>query len=230
MSVLEKRSTLIVLVLALAAACAAIALAPRPSVDSTLDGTRAVSADIDWAYEVRDERQLVGAADDVFVGKVVGQVGTSRLKAEGLPEGEAGPVLPRTQFSVRIEETVKGTLDGTVTVSQEGGYVELAADSGPDKGKTSRVLQLMEHDPLLKPGQSYLFSTSYDAEEDHHQVTAPGYGDIPIGDGPGEKQRGPLLEKFSAAKAQQVDPMVTEVAHGRIPQKFLEGEDVAHHE
>jgi len=60
---------------------------------------------LDYAFEPTDERQLVGFATNVFVGRVVGKVG-----AEGAHVfGPQDAVIPRTQFSVAVLENIKGT-------------------------------------------------------------------------------------------------------------------------
>jgi hypothetical protein len=63
-----------------------------------------VNVEVDYAIEPTDERQLVGSATNVFVGRVIGRVG-----AEGAPlSGPGDRVVPRTQFSVVVLENIKG--------------------------------------------------------------------------------------------------------------------------
>ena len=63
-----------------------------------------VNVEVDYAFEPPDERQLVGFATNVFVGRVIGKVG-----AEGAPlPGPADRVMPRTQFSVVVLRNIKG--------------------------------------------------------------------------------------------------------------------------
>nr|MDQ5818384.1 hypothetical protein [Actinomycetota bacterium] len=109
-----------------------------------------VNVEVDYAIEPTDERQLVGSATNVFVGRVIGKVG-----AEGAPlSGPGERVVPRTQFSVVVLENIKGDLGGEVTVSQTGGYDKSV-------GREVRI----EGDPILKPDQELLFATSYNPEE-----------------------------------------------------------------
>ena len=110
-----------------------------------------------YAYDVSNDKVLVGAATDVFIGKVIEQVGTS-------PD----PNL-RTHFSVEIIETIKGNATGKVIVNQMGGYETI-------DGK--QCLLLMEGDELLQPGETYLFTTR--GNNDRGYTFTPGYGDIPI--------------------------------------------------
>lgn len=64
-----------------------------------------------YPADFRDDRILMGASHNVFVGKVISQVGN-------IPER----ILPDTQFSVDVIFNVKGNLRGRVTVDQNGGY------------------------------------------------------------------------------------------------------------
>lgn len=80
-----------------------------------------------------DNAILVGASHNVFVGKVIAQVGTKDFVGN-----------PATQFSVEIITHIKGDLKDTVVVNQEGGY-------------RNGVLYLMEESGgLLVPGSTYL--------------------------------------------------------------------------
>jgi hypothetical protein len=150
------------------------------------DGGDVVNLEVDYTFEPTDERELVGFATNVFVGRVVGKVG-----AEGAPvSGPQGDVIPRTQFSVAVLNNIKGDLSGNVTVSQTGGYDKSV-------GREVRI----EGDPLLKPGQVLLFATSYNREEGWYTVAAQPFGTIPIED---ERQRTNLVEKFQQAREAQI--------------------------
>lgn len=138
---------------------------------------------VDHAFDVTDDRLLVGFADNVFVGRVTKNVG---------PESSAGPGVPYTLFSVEVLENVKGNLDGGITVAQAGGYDPAAG-----------CVVLMEGDELLNPGQEILFVTRYDGRNRRHQITTSGYGDLRIG---GRSQREALVRRFERAEKHQVDP------------------------
>lgn len=153
----------------------------------------------DFAFEPTDEK-LVGFADNVFVGRVV-------EVEDGLASGAAAP-LARTVFAVEILENVKGRLHGTVRVAQDGGCVEYRADrdypeDGIRKGERVRGLQLVNGDPLLEPGREYLLVTRRDGRGDRHQITTPGYGDLPVTDG---SHREELVRRFERAEKNQEDP------------------------
>jgi hypothetical protein len=110
-----------------------------------------------YVINVSNDKELVGASTDVFIGKVIEQVGTSDE-----------PYL-RTHFSVEVIETIKGNATGKVIVNQAGGYETV-------DGK--KYLSLMEEDELLQPGETYLFSARGNDERGYTFV--PGYGDLLI--------------------------------------------------
>lgn len=97
------------------------------------------------AFNVLDTRRLVGWADNVFIGKVIGQ-----------DETKSRYDIPETQFKVEVSDNIKGEFYGTVIVNQQGGY----------KGNE---LILIENDQLLQEGQSYLFVTRHLKEENWNQ-------------------------------------------------------------
>ncbi|MBT2638226.1 hypothetical protein [Bacillus sp. ISL-39] len=128
------------------------------------------------AFDVTDPQRLVGWADNVFVGKVTKMSGTSEERG-----------MLETQFKVEVAETIKGELQGEVTVSQQGGY----------EGKN---LILVENDQLLKEGESYLFISRKNEEHDWHTVV-PVYGDILIN---GEAHQEELITKYEKAYQEQI--------------------------
>ena len=85
--------------------------------------------------DFEDPRRLVGAADNVFVGRVEAQAGTKQL-------GD----VPETQFRIQVQEQIKGKLTSDAVVNQQGGYVEGG-------------LVLPEGDSPLQLGRDYLFVT-----------------------------------------------------------------------
>lgn len=150
------------------------------------------------AFDVQDEKKLVGFADNVFVGRVVGKTGAKPFVASA-PDGTDPPtgdstMIPRTQFAVQVLDNVKGDLKGTVTVSQEGGYLPGREDA----------LALVEDDSLLEAGQTVLFATRFDEGKGWHQITTANYGDVRVR-GPEERER--LVREFETARDKQVDPM-----------------------
>ena len=128
------------------------------------------------AFDVTDPQRLVGWADNVFVGKVVKMTGTSNERE-----------VLETQFKVKLEENIKGELEGEVIVNQQGGY----------EGKN---LILVENDQLLKEGESYLFITRMNEEQNWHTVV-PVYGDIMM---KSEAHKEELLNKYRQAYQEEI--------------------------
>lgn len=112
------------------------------------------------ATDLSDDRKLAGFTQNIFIGRVLGKLG--QTEERGWPE---------TQFKVRVLDTLKGQVQGDVTVNQQGGT--RSADSS---------IYRREGDPnLLEPGKTYLFATRYYDVEDWHTVM-PGYGNLEIKD------------------------------------------------
>ncbi|ESU33944.1 hypothetical protein G3A_03875 [Bacillus sp. 17376] len=127
-------------------------------------------------FDVTDPQRLVGWADNVFVGKVVEMSGTS--DKYGMLE---------TQFKVEVAENIKGELQGEVTVNQQGGY----------EGES---LILVENDQLLEEGESYLFVSGKNEEQNWHTVV-PVYGDIMI---ESEAHKEEMLNKYKKAYQEEI--------------------------
>jgi hypothetical protein len=177
---------------------------PEPgNVAATPDATQSRAheecedeAIVEHAFSASDDSDLVGFADNVFVGRVERRVGDEPLESRVVPDpdGPEGPApsTPQTQFSVEVLENVKGKLGGAVTVSQQGAY-------DPERG----CVTLMEDDPLLEPGQEILFFTRRDEKRGWHQIFSAGYGDVRIED---EQHREDLVWRFERAHKNQTDP------------------------
>jgi hypothetical protein len=157
---------------------------------SRVEPSDAGSSDMEvrYAFDAMEPRELVGFATNVFVGQVVEEAGS-----EGAPlTGPGERAVPRTQFSVEVLKNVKGDAEGTVTVSQTGGYDE-------EEGREV----LVEGDSLLQPGKKYLFATSYDREEGWYAVVAQPFGDMLV---EGEARRRDVEERFEQAEEEQIPP------------------------
>lgn len=115
------------------------------------------TSELSFAFPVQDQPTLAGFSDAVFVAEVQKKVGQKPL-TEGVPAG---------QFRVRVIETLKGEVPATVTVTQEGGV----EDSGD--------MLLVEGDPILQEGDTYLFAGRFDTRSGA-LVVVPRYGDIPL--------------------------------------------------
>lgn len=111
-----------------------------------------------YAADMADDAALIGASHNVFVGKVVRQVGT---KERGMG--------PETQFEVEVINNIKGDLTGTVVVDQMGGYKggTLYVVEGGDT-----VLPGNDAQYLLQPGSTYVLATRYNEEENWHTLNS----------------------------------------------------------
>ena len=130
----------------------------------------------DFVIDTSDPRQVVGFSDNVFLGKVIKQVGTKSLS-----------VYPETQFEVEVMDNIKGELKGTVKVNQAGGF------EGDE-------LFLMEDDKQLIEGNTYLFATRYLKEENWYTVIPVG-GDIPVNS---DEEKKELIEKYKKAYEEEI--------------------------
>ena len=149
-----------------------------------------------WVTDFHDTTRLVGYAEAVFVGRVVEQV----------QEIDDKP-LPHTQFKVQVLQPIKATrkvnprsieseqvpnpLADIVVVDQYGGHIR------DNTGK--RTLVLVDDQPLLVPGQTYLLATAYDQDQDWYHVLPVGAISI---DDAGELVA--VVDKFKKAKNKQV--------------------------
>ncbi|MEH6796692.1 MAG: hypothetical protein V7694_21415 [Rhodococcus sp. (in: high G+C Gram-positive bacteria)] len=106
-------------------------------------------AEASWVIDIHNLRQVAGFADAVFVGTVLEQTGFETERS----------AIPETQFRVQVSDSLKGDVAEEVTVNQQGG-------TDP---KTGEVL-LLEDDPMIEVGKSYLFATRYNADFDFYTV------------------------------------------------------------
>lgn len=98
-----------------------------------------------------DPRRLVGFSDNVFIGTVDKPVGTKSLDG-----------FPVTQFKVVVNYNIKGNIDGSVIVNQQGEH------------KWNKIT-LYEGDELLKEGKTYFFATIYNKNQVHFNTCLWGY-------------------------------------------------------
>lgn len=128
------------------------------------------------AFDTSNPRKLVGFSDNVFVGKVIEQIGSESLNG-----------FPETQFKVEVLDNIKGVLNGTVKVNQQGGH------------KWNKIV-LFEGDKLLEVGQTYLFITRYLESQNWHTLV-PVHGDLPINN---ELEKKELIEKYTKAYENEI--------------------------
>ena len=107
---------------------------------------------VTYATELGDDRKLAGFADNVFFGRVERR------------RGQVAGLIPTTQSQVTVLETLKGSVSGSVAVSQHGGTDRFC------------VKVRMADDPhLMEPGKSYLLFTRLSASRGWHSVVS-GFG------------------------------------------------------
>jgi hypothetical protein len=144
---------------------------------------QASNSEVVFITDFADTRRLVGAVDNVFVGRVVAQGETSARNGH----------VPETLFTVEVLHNIKGTLARTVILSQEGGRITDAASGASE-------LHLVENDPLLIRGNTYLFATKSGGNGKWHKPV-PGFGDILI---KSDQQRAALVAQFEQATRAQI--------------------------
>ena len=140
---------------------------------------RVIHTEVSFVSDFSDSRKLVGFADNVFVGRVLEQTGTHS------PDG----AMPETLFKVDVIRSIKGSLAGTVTVNQQGGF-----------SAEENALILMEQDGLLEAGKTYLFATRTGGNGSWHTLV-PEFGDLRIGNG---QEQAALVQKFEQAAKEQI--------------------------
>ena len=102
-----------------------------------------------FVADLSDDRIMMGASHNVFVGKVTQEIGTTDID-----------IGPETQFKVEILDNMKGDLAGEVTVNQQAGY------------NAEGVLYNPHGVALIATGNTYLFNTRYNPEQDWYTVSA----------------------------------------------------------
>ena len=153
-------------------------------------GNEIAYMNIDYVVDVTDDRALVGIADNVFIGKVIAQTGN---KPNTPPLRDTPGFSPQTQFSVEVLENIKGNLNGTITVSQHGGYERTMI--------VVNQLVLSEGDKLLEPDKTYLLATGYSDIDEWHTIVASNYGNLPIVNQTDYQNK---RERFTTAFSQEI--------------------------
>ena len=155
------------------------------SLDDAPSAGDVVTIHVSSAFDGAETRKLVGFATHVFVGRVVRTQGT-----DSLPDtAPGGPETPVTRFAVEVGENIKGRAGGTVTVNQMGGH------------DSEGTLMLFEGDPLLVPGQKYLFVTRRVRAGGTYQLVAPGYDSVRIENAQG---RIAVVRRFREAYREEI--------------------------
>lgn len=110
-----------------------------------------------YSFDVENSGALIGAANNAFIGKVVRKIPDSKMLS----------AFPETQYEVEVIENIKGNLNGTVTVNQEGGIIDgtLYASEDSDIKTSSGATEF-----LLTEGSTYFFATRFLESENWHTV------------------------------------------------------------
>jgi len=104
------------------------------------------------AYNPNDNKELVGIASNIFVGKILRQIGTGK--------DDLGSLY--TQFEVETIDNIKGNLTNTVTVTQMAGYKNGILYTMEEDGDGLVELTDKKNDILLlQPGSTYLMVTRH---------------------------------------------------------------------
>ncbi len=92
-----------------------------------------------FTINYNDLREVVGSADYVFVGHVI---------SKGKTENDEVLPLPVTEYSIRVEENIKGQLitDEDITIFKDGGISDISGN-----------LVLFEGDYMPETGHRYVF-------------------------------------------------------------------------
>lgn len=114
----------------------------------------------EYVADFSNDKILVGGSQNVFVAKIIKEVGNKTNISW----------MPRTQFEVEVISNVKGYLQGRITVSQIGGYLNgvlyvsnediLGPSDSPSAGH------------LLQPGSTYLLATRYSSTDGWYAVNS----------------------------------------------------------
>lgn len=147
-----------------------------------------VSIEPSYGYDFGDARVLVAFADNVFLGKVIEEVGR-----KGRPTSAPDIEIPQTQFAVQVLEVIKGSLPETVIVNQESGIDK-------DTGK----LYLIDGDPLLMANETVLFAVAYEPEYDWYTLVAGPFSAIRAKDA---AEANLLVARFEQAELAQFLPV-----------------------
>ena len=116
-------------------------------VYTDFDGvSQSIRAQVDFS----DDKSLVGGLDNVFVGRVLEQVGIET------PYGR-----PHTTFNVQVVYNLKGNAQGVVLVKQEGAMIDGAVHVVHPSESSQEIVDESENNLLLTPGHTYLLLVEY---------------------------------------------------------------------
>lgn len=149
------------------------------------------------SFNAADKRQLVAFADNVFVGRVIKRTGSVTS-----PTSSPDTRVPETQSGVEVMKSIKGELEGTVTVSQFGGPVDVVVERA-GRRVTEREVDLFQSDPLLKPGEVVVLATRRNPSRDWHTIVAQPFANRRARN---RAERDRLVREFTQARKAQRAP------------------------
>ena len=173
---------------AISATILALSMVVQARDEGTAVPTNVVITHPAYAYDFSDERILVGAAEYVFLGEVVEQVGD-----KGVPTSAPDIEIPQTQFLVKVITEIKGKLPPEVVVSQSSGVDKSTGD-----------LILIDGDPVLKAGETVLFAVNTEPDFDWYTIVAGPFGATRAKDALAAEA---LVARFTAAERDQFVPV-----------------------
>lgn len=176
-----------------------------------------------WAYDVADDRYLVGASSNVFFATILSVEPGPLIVAldDEDPSVEDGPadVTPQTLYTVRAVGDIKGVISSLAyapnvfQVLQAGGYddtgelVLFEGDTLMSVGST-HLLVTRRYQPwpdVERPGMSSTeFCTVCAADLALYHLIAPGFDHKPAGT---PEQRAALATQYQDAYANEIDPV-----------------------
>ncbi len=163
-----------------------------PSSTDTTSAAYAVETvhkEAQFGINIGDQREVAGAASNVFVAKVDAVSGTKSLSP-----------LPSTQFKVTVLKNLKGNVGETATVYQE---------AGTDKA-TGKFIAF-DGDKLLTVGKSYVLAATLNKENGWYTISAvTGHTELNPSDST-------LLAKSSTATPPAVSGWLTSIKNQKLP-------------
>lgn len=198
MTILRSRTVSVLLMLLILGLCSLVAYSlstqelPETSRTASAEDVSGGKSEMHatYAFEATDKRKLVGASENVFVGRVLNKVGSESTPALKPIPGEDDST-PTTQFEIETINTIKSELEGTVTVNQHGGRNE------------DGQFVLLEEDPLFESGKVYLINSNKDQQRGWQQVVAQPFGKVKT---KSSQHKAKVVKKFEAAKQSQILP------------------------
>lgn len=160
-----------------------------------------------------DDRALMGASHNVFVGKVISQIG---VRQQVLSPGVS---IPISQFAVEPISNIKGNLQGIVIVEQLGGYQNGVLVVG-DAGDAFGPINGSGFGYLMQPGSTYLLATRYESPGVYYLWDFPTASKLINQNSSLSDAR---LQSLAAADARVVQ------LERAYPNEILDAEDVANH-